>query len=131
MMNDEEVEALLGSVPKPQLIAGHHRLDLKAKLLQLARNRSAGMKTSKWKWAVAASLATLVVAGVGWAAQKMYFGPFVVEHWEAPVQTVVNPDGRVARPEALRRAWLMSRRTETTPIEDSGTCHPPRCRRFS
>jgi hypothetical protein len=98
MMNEEEVEALLGSVPKPQLIPGHHRSDLKARLIGMARNRSAGLKTSKWRWAAAASLATLVAAGVGWAAQKWYSGVFVVEqweveHWQEPAQTVVNPDG--------------------------------------
>ena len=33
--------------------------------------------------------------------------------------------GRVARPEALRRAWFLNRRFEATPIEDSGRATQP------
>ncbi len=69
------------------------------------------------------SFAAQVTSGVFTEQEVQRVPPEILQKYFRPVSqpgfVEVVPD-RVARPEALRRAWPVNRRTEATPIEDSG-----------
>jgi hypothetical protein len=93
MSSDYDLEKLLTRTPGPRVVAGAHRADLKARLLQSMR-KERPVKTM-WKPLLVACCVALLLAAGGWAANQAYMRFFVVEESQGEVETVVNPDGSV------------------------------------
>jgi len=90
MMNDYDVEKFLSNIPRPHVV-GHHRSQLKSRLLNSPRNERKNMNTRQWKWAIAACCSLLLLTAVGWAAQEIIRKAFLVQVEEQ----IALPDGSV------------------------------------
>ena len=51
-MNDHDIELLLSNMSRPQVVAGPHRADLKARLLESAQQPRARVQSSQHRWMV-------------------------------------------------------------------------------
>jgi hypothetical protein len=92
-MNDHDTESVLAHMPRPQVVAGAHRSDLKTRLLESAAQPRARVATRRPRWAMVACCVTLLLTASGWAAHVACLKYFVVEESQDDVQ--VMPDGSV------------------------------------
>jgi anti-sigma28 factor (negative regulator of flagellin synthesis) len=116
MSSDNDLEDLLTRTPGPRVVAGAHRADLKARLLQ-SMPKERPVKTTRKRLLVACCvvgcIAILLAAG-GWTANQVYTRSFVVEESQGEVTTVVNPDGSVMSTSTSRSVSVGSNDPEFT-----------------
>jgi hypothetical protein len=76
-MTNDDIEKILRNVPRPYVIAGSHRSDLKSQLLQTPQYRRRTMIAKKWKMMIATCCGLLLLAALG-AAGKQGYNHFIV-----------------------------------------------------
>jgi hypothetical protein len=133
MKPDGEIENLLAAMPVPRVVEGSHRAGLKQNLLHQMQKEAPVMLT--WKRVLAVCCAVLVLAAVGWAAQKAVQKFFVV-HQEANGQVVGGSNDPNYTQDKADQHWkeiqdlIAQGKYELVKVEDLGEGKRAYCYRF-